>query len=375
MRRIDAWQAGLPAIALCLFVTGCGGGSGGDDEVPVVDMRDPSFGGAPAPPPAPGPPAAAPAGPQAAPLAGAPVGFSPDAGPSEPGAVSPLAGQPGAGATPVSPVTGGLTAAPEGNLASDAALNEMLAAVNTANDPSAPRGRSGGPPAGATGQPGPNDPMMAMMGGPAGGMPGVPPVGSEGMMPGMAGPPGGFEAGGFGGFEAGGPPGFPGGPGGFPGGPGGFPGGAGSSEPANFDSPRGAVDAFLNAVNAKDIQGLNEATALRAPREAETSARRRTFQAIREMSLTEEELNIIADEFEGFEVAQMSRPTSAGIVSFILRKQGDYGSTLQRRIDVRKERSGWKVNDVTGISEIKRMGGRAMEQLNRNRNRNQGNRP
>jgi limonene-1,2-epoxide hydrolase len=208
--------------------------------------------------------------------------------------------------------------------------------------------------------------MMGMMGSQGGGMPGVPPIGSEGMMSGMAGPPGGFEAGGFGQFEAGGPP-------GFPGGPGGFPGGAGSSEPANFDSPRGAVDAFLDAVDAKDIQGLNEATALRAPREAETAARRRTFQAIREMSLTEEELNAIADEFEGYEVAQMSRPTTAGIVSFILRKQGDYGSTLQRRIDVRKERSGWKVNDVTGVSEIKRLGGRAMEQ--RNRNRNQGNRP
>jgi limonene-1,2-epoxide hydrolase len=182
----------------------------------------------------------------------------------------------------------------------------------------------------------------------------------EGMMPGMAGPPGGF-----GGFEAGGPP-------GFPGGPGGFPGGAGSTEPADFDSPRGAVDAFLNAVKAKDVQGLSDATALRAPREAETATRRRTFQAIREMSLSEDELNTIADDFEGFEVAQMSRPTAAGIISFILRKQGDYGSILQRRIDVRKERSGWKVNDVTGISEIKRMGGRAMEQR---RNRNQGGRP
>lgn len=366
MRRIDAWQAGLPAIALCLFVTGCGGGSGGDDEVPVVDMRDPSFGGAPAPPRAPGPPAAAPAGPQAAPLAGAPVGFSPDAGPSAPGAVSPLAGQPGAGNTPVSPVAGGLTAAPEGNLASDAALNEMLAQVNSANDPSAPRGRSGGPPAGATGQPGQTEPMMAMMGSQGGAMPGTPGMGYEGMVPGMAGPPGGFEAGGFGGFEAGGPPGFPGGPDGFPGGP-------GSSEPADFESPRGAVDAFLSAVKAKDIQGLSEATALRAPREAETATRRKTFQAIREMSLSVEELNSIADEFEGFEVAQMSRPTTAGIVSFILRKEGDYGSTLQRRIDVRKERSGWKVNDVTGVSEIKRLGGRAMEQ--RNRNRNRGDRP
>ncbi|MEW4566281.1 hypothetical protein AB1L88_00295 [Tautonia sp. JC769] len=368
MRRIDAWLAGLPAIALCLCVTGCGGGSGGDDEVPVVDMRDPNFGGAPAPPPAPGPPAAAPAGPQGAPLPGAPGGFAPGPGSSGPGAASPLAGQPGAENPPVSPMAGGLTASPDGNLAGDAALNEMLAAVNSANDPSAERGRSGGPAQqGGPGQPGQTDPMMAMMGSQGGAMPGAPPMEMEGMMPGMAGPQGGFS-----GFEAGGPPGFPGGPGGFPGEQGGFPGAAGSTEPADFDSPRGAVDAFLNAIKAKDVQGLSDATALRAPREAETSSRRRTFQAIREMSLSEDELNTIADDFEGFEVAQMSRPTASGIVSFILRKQGDYGSTLQRRIDVRKERSGWKVNDVTGVSEIKRMGGRAMEQL---RNRNQGNRP
>lgn len=278
-----------------------------------------------------------------------------------------------------SPVAAARPTADGGGAASNSALNEMLSAANAANDPSASRGRSdaeaagpggaaGGPPGGMPGAPGGNDmaSMMAMMGGQGAAMQGA---GDDmdprmaGMMGGPGGPPGGMGPGDFGGLE-----------GGFGGGQGfdQFPGaGGGSGEPADFSSPRGAVDAFLDAVKAKDILLLSEATALRAPREAETPARRKTFQAIREMSLTDEELDSVAESFEGYMVAQMSQPGSTGLVSFVLQKPGDYGSTLQRKITVRKERSGWKVNDVSGISERKQLGGRAMQQR-QNRNQNTG---
>ena len=385
MRRTIATRGGLPAVALSVLMAGCGGGSGGGDEVPVVDMRDPSFagpgGGAPAQAAAPPAQAAAPA--PASPVQGAPSGFAPG-GP----AGGMIAGDMSQSGGPAGPVSGGasspVAAAPAGAAAGggaaagDLALNEMLSAANAANDPDAARGRSDsadssaqGP--GPAGMSGPGSDMMAMMAGQGAAMgpnssgamaPGVPPGmgGGPGRGPGeygeygMQGPPGGqagqYGPGVDGGFEGG----FGGQAGMF--GPG--PGGA-AAEPADFESPQGAVEAFLAAIEAKDIQRLQEATALRAPQHAQNATRRKAFQAIREMSLTPEEFDEIAENMDGFQIARMGRPTEAGVLSFILQKEGDYGSTLLRTIDVRKERSGWKVLDVSGISEIKALGGRARE--------------
>ncbi|QDV38168.1 hypothetical protein [Tautonia plasticadhaerens] len=395
MRRTIATRGGLPAVALSVLMAGCGGGSGGGDETPVVDMRDPSFsgpgGGAPAP--AAAPPA------QAAPVPGAPAGFAP-AGPAggmvaenAPRGGTPIGGPAAAVAGSGGPVAGGASApvAPTptggGAAAGDLALNEMLSAANAANDPGAARGQSdsSGAPSQGSGPPGrPGDPgssgMMAMMAG-QGGMMGPNSSGSAipGMAPGMAPGPGrggseygeygmqGPSAGQAGQFGPGGQGGFEGGFGGQPGMLG--PGAGGAAEPADFESPQGAVEAFLAAIEAKDIQRLQEATALRAPQQAETAARRKAFQAIREMSLTPEEFDTIAENMDGFEIARMGRATEVGMLSFILQKEGEFGSTLLRTIDVRKERSGWKVLDVSGISEIKALGGRAREQA---KNKNQG---
>ena len=60
----------------------------------------------------------------------------------------------------------------------------------------------------------------------------------------------------------------------------GGPGGAGRDNgPADFHSPQGAVKAFLAALKAKDLDRLNESTALArsveaAPPRAGTSSRR-----------------------------------------------------------------------------------------------------
>ena len=57
----------------------------------------------------------------------------------------------------------------------------------------------------------------------------------------------------------------------------------------------------------------------------------------------------------------MNQVRSTGTVSFYLRKKGEHGSTLQRRIYVRHEKAGWKVKDLTGTTELKMLGGRARE--------------
>jgi hypothetical protein len=225
--------------------------------------------------------------------------------------------------------------------------------------------------------------MMGMMAGQGGMMPDSSGAMAPGMPPGMAAGPGqggkdyedfgmqGAAGGqmGPGGLDGGFDQGFGGQAGMFGQGPG-APGA--SAEAADFDSPQGAVEAFLDAIEARDIQRLQEATALRAPQHAETAARRKAFQAIREMSLTPEEFDMIAENMDGFKIARMSRPTEAGVLSFILQKEGEFGSTLLRTIDVRKERSGWKVLDVSGVSENKRLGGRAMEQRKQQNGGNSG---
>ena len=114
---------------------------------------------------------------------------------------------------------------------------------------------------------GPGMPGMSRPGGP--GMPGGGDAAAMSRMPGM-GPRGP-------GMGSGGPPGM-GGPGGLRGGGLGGPGQE-DNEPADFHSPEGAVKAFLAALKAKDLDRLNEATALRAqsrltPRRAKNSSTR-----------------------------------------------------------------------------------------------------
>ena len=385
MKRGNTTPSGCAAAGLALLLfSGCGGGSDVGEGDLVVELNDPAFSGPQGAAPAPPAPAAAEA-PAPAPAGGEPGFLAQAAAPGGSPAGAPASGgltltqPPGDSATTdatTAPAASGSLTGVEGG-ANGLALNEMLSAANAANDPSAVRpepSSSAAPGADASGYGGSDEAQMrAMMGGgpPPGMMGGGPPPdasmyggelsGTEGGYGEMSGMAGMMEGQGPGGFEPG-----------FGGGGGQFGGGGGSGKAADFSTPIGAVNAFLEAAEARDIRRLSEATALRAPMEADTKSRRETFQAIREEALTPEEIEAIGADLDDFQVAGMNQVRSSGAASFTLTKPGDYGSTLQRRIVVRREKDGWKVRDVTGTAEIKQLGGRLMQRNNNGGSRSGG---
>ncbi len=377
---MKAWSrllAGLGLAGVCFFtIAGCGGGSdipdassegtvasGGGSSAPAVTPES-----TPAPTAAPAAtPDAAAEGPKVAQNAPAPKAEEP---PPEAAAPTP---EPEAPAAETAPKT------QPGQAKSSTA--EMLAMSSGSGSPTPPadgsagageaRRRAGNTPPAAGGAPGPGPGGMAMMrpGGPGGMRPGGP-----GMMAGGT-PPMGPGAPGQGGTPAMGPgapgqgaprpedmmkmatmqgrngmaPNAPGGP--QPGGPGG-PGGA-NDAPADFHTPEGAVTAFLNALKAKDVDRLNESTALRAHVEASSARNRELFQKIFDLSLTDSELADIASKLEGYTIASENPPKSTARVDVILQKRGDKGNTFQRTVTVRHEKKGWGVLDVSGAREFK----------------------
>ena len=144
-------------------------------------------------------------------------------------------------------------------------------------------------------------------------------------------------------------PGAPGGP--QPGGPGGM--GGANDAPADFHTPEGAVTAFLNALKARDVDRLNESTALRAHVEASSARNRELFQKIFDLSLSDSELADLATKLEGYTIASENPPKSTARVDVILQKRGDAGNTFQRTVTVRHEKKGWGVLDVSGAREFK----------------------
>jgi hypothetical protein len=169
----------------------------------------------------------------------------------------------------------------------------------------------------------------------------------------------------------GGPPGAggPGGPGmagmaGMMGGPGGMNAPGGTSKPADFSDPRGAVEAFLDALKARDLDRLAEATALRAQTEA--SARNiERFKRIYDGSLSESELDDIAKAMDGYQIMGENPAKSSGRVQVVLRKQGANNSWTTRVVTVRHEKKGWGVLDISGVGEYKNPGFSKMGQPKR----------
>jgi hypothetical protein len=150
----------------------------------------------------------------------------------------------------------------------------------------------------------------------------------------------------------------PGGPGGQ-GGPGYFAGagGPGSNDgPADFRSPQGAVKAFLAALKAKDLERLNESTALRAPVEAGSAKGRELFKKIFDLNLSESELDTLAEALDGYNIAGENPAQSTARVDVILQKPGKNGAYSRRKVTVRHEKKGWGVLDVAGAMEFKSMG-------------------
>jgi hypothetical protein len=214
----------------------------------------------------------------------------------------------------------------------------------------------------------------------AGGTPGAPsgagPMGPGGMKPGMMGPggPGGSGAqGGRGvGPEAGpGGSGGPGGPGGIagmpgmkPGGIGGGPGGMGSgmmggsdnNAPANYTMPMSAVITFMNAVKSKDKDRIAEATALRSVGMAHSKGMKQLFSNILDNSISDDDVNELAKQLDGYQIIGQNTPTSSGQLGIILGKSNGHNGQYRRTVTVRHEAKGWKVADITGQSELESIG-------------------
>jgi hypothetical protein len=254
---------------------------------------------------------------------------------------------------------------------------EMLAMATgnqgaPAADASQAQNPAGGPPGGRPAQVGPPGGYALMPGGGGGGpMPGYPgapggPGGDggaqmRGMMQARGGGPGGMPGypGAPGGPQGAGRPGGNNGPGGYPGmlgGPGGGPGQA--DAPGDVRTPRGAVQAFLNALKARDRDRLAEATALRSQEEAAKPKNRELFAKIVDMSISDAELDDLAKKFEGVQIAGENAAKSTGRLGIFVDKPTDDGGILRYTVTVRKEKKGWGVMDVTPPTNFRGTDGR-----------------
>jgi hypothetical protein len=152
----------------------------------------------------------------------------------------------------------------------------------------------------------------------------------------------------------GGPPnrGGPGGPGEFTGI--GGPGGANDSAPIGpetFKHPATAVQAFLSALKSKNKDRLTQATARRAPTEAEEK-HRKIFAEIVDGSISEDELDEMSKAMTGYQVVQILPAKSTGRIGVVISKM-EGRDRMQRTITVRKEADGWKVMDISAMLDFK----------------------
>jgi len=143
-------------------------------------------------------------------------------------------------------------------------------------------------------------------------------------------------------------------------GPGGFGSGSGQADPelagnAAFRLPNTAVAAFLAALKAKDKDRLAQTTADRAAIEADEK-HRKIFAAIKEMSISDDELDEMAKALEGFQVVSMLPPQSTRRVGVVIVKMSGL-DRYQRTIMTRQERDGWKVLDIEKMYDFKTMPG------------------
>ncbi len=118
----------------------------------------------------------------------------------------------------------------------------------------------------------------------------------------------------------------------------------------------GAVKAFLAALKSKDMDALNEATALRAQREATSQKNRDLFKKIFDMSLTDTEIDELASKLDGFKVAFENPARSTGSLGVVVQKSGQNGAYTRHLITVRHEKKGWGVSDIGPATEFKSMG-------------------
>jgi len=114
----------------------------------------------------------------------------------------------------------------------------------------------------------------------------------------------------------------------------------------------------LNALKAKDLDRLNESTALRAsvPHEGGTAKNQELFQKIIDLSLSDSDLDDLAKKLEGFAVAGENPQRSTGRIDVVIRKTGEHGGYILRKVTVRREKKGWGVLDIGPSQEFKNPG-------------------
>lgn len=136
---------------------------------------------------------------------------------------------------------------------------------------------------------------------------------------------------------------------------GGFAGGGGGamSNVTGYHSPFGAVNTFLKALKSRNAEKLAESTARRAPTEA-AAKNQKLFASILEQSLTDDDLNELANKLEGFNIADHNTPKSTGRYSIILMKPDKSGARYVRTIYTRHEKDGWKVYDISGLGKLEK---------------------
>jgi hypothetical protein len=345
MKPLRTWLGRLGLFGALAIVSGCGGG----------DVPDPSADGevAQLPDAAPPPPPVQPA-PQPAAANVAAEDKAEDAKAEETTAQAPAA-------APAPEPAGAGAAPPDRN----SATAEMLALATKEQPAPAPSGDAA-PAAAAGGAPGPG-----------GGPPNMGPGAPGAMGPNAGGPNPGMNPGQMQGQMMQGQmrqqmqqqgmqaqmqarmPGAPGGPGGGMMGAGGGPGMPGNenAKPADFRSPEGAVQAFLDALKARNLDRLTEATALRAQNES-APHNKEMFKRIFDGSLSKAEIDELAAMLEDYRITSENPPKSSGRLDVILSKRGTNNNMTTIKITVRREKKGGGVSDISYPAEFKnpRMG-------------------
>jgi hypothetical protein len=145
--------------------------------------------------------------------------------------------------------------------------------------------------------------------------------------------------------------------------------GGNNNQPPDFRTPAGAVLAFMDALKARDLNRLTDATALRAGTNEETAPRNREmFRRIIEGTLSESELTALAARLENYTMSSYNPPKSSNRYDVILAKRtssNNYqtatsvsnmamqSSTWTIKVTVRLEKKGWGVCDISAPAEFK----------------------
>jgi hypothetical protein len=119
-----------------------------------------------------------------------------------------------------------------------------------------------------------------------------------------------------------------------------------------FTNPYVATMSFLNALKAKDLDRLAEATALHAPIEAK-GKNQKLFAAILDQSLSEDDLQELAKSLDGYQIVGQNTPKSTGQLGIIVMKP-EGTSQMIRTVTTRHEKKGWKVQDISGKRELEK---------------------